>query len=236
MQLTRSISIVFACSLILAAQGQGLEGQFDGLSAKERSRIAKAEEEGAIQDSAYQALMAHAESLFREQRFPEALDSFTKARDLRPYNVYPRVKIQDLQALIAKREQEVQVEPEPALPEPQPTPERSVPQSVDPAPVQPSLVEPSTAPAPSVVKPPTVPPRVLKVEQAASRSAELPALEPDEERIYKEGRAIVVERSRTVEGRPVLFRKVMHPWGEVMYFRDGAAIPERIWVETFGVQ
>ena len=56
------------------------------------------------------------------------------------------------------------------------------------------------------------------------------------ERIYKEGRAVVVERSTSVEGKAVIFRKVLHPWGEVMYFRDGASIPERIWIETFGVQ
>jgi len=226
-------SFVFYWAAMVLAQGQGLEGDFSTLSAKERSRIAKAEEDGASKDAQYQATMARAEELFREQRFDEALEQFLAARDLRPYNVYPRVKIQDLQALIAKRDAANAAQQEvPGSPVEQPTPQQ---ESIKPG------------PAPS---PPDVAPR--KPEERPSQHGTVPAVErtkpatsvsdtpsappADGERIYKEGRAVVVERSTKVEGKVAVFRKVTHPWGEVMYFKDGAAIPERVWTEVFGTR
>lgn len=212
-------------ALVLA---QGLEGDFNSLSAKERSRIAKAEEEGASNDAKYQVVMAKAEEHFREQRFDEALEQFLAARDLRPYNVYPRVKIQDLQALIAKRDA--------ALAGQDTTP--AVPAQSAPA------MEDRTSPG-TVGTTPAATHR--KPQERAARHGNAPAVErPDPagtgadtpaaegERIYKEGRAVVVERSTTLEGRIAVFRKVTHAWGEVMYFKDGAAIPERVWNEVFG--
>lgn len=226
----------------MAVYGQGVESQFGDMSAKERSRIAKAEEEGASKDSQYQALMAHAENLFREQQFEEALERFIEARDLRPYNVYPRVKIQDLQALIARRDQEAETPVAPTLPSPEPIapPADHAPQEVQrTVPVQPEGVgKPSPkAPAPEPVQPPKAVHRPEPaVKQQAPRVQETTTPLEEGERIYKEGRAVVVERSATVEGKLVIFRKVLHPWGEVMYFRDGASIPERAWVEAFGAQ
>lgn len=226
----------------MAVYAQGGESQFGTMSAKERSRIAKAEEEGASNDSRYQALMTHAENLFREHRFEEALEGFIEARDLRPFNVYPRVKIQDLQALIARRDQEEERPevPTPVDPAPLGVPSDPINQEVEPTPaVEPKAVEPQIPKAPSPQ--PIQPPKELQrpapgIKQESPRPQETPQPLEEGERIYKEGRAVVVERSATVEGKAVIFRKVLHPWGEVMYFRDGASIPERIWVETFGVQ
>ncbi len=226
----------------MAGYAQGGEGQFGDMSAKERSRIAKAEEEGASNDSHYQALMTHAENLFREQRFEEALERFIEARDLRPFNVYPRVKIQDLQALIARRDQEEKRPEEPTPVDPAPLGVSSDPtiQEVEPPPaVEPKVEETPIpkAPSPQLVQPPKEIQRPAPaIKQETPRLQETPAPMAEGERIYKEGRAVVVERSTTVEGKAVIFRKVLHPWGEVMYFRDGASIPERIWIETFGPQ
>lgn len=242
MQFIRSFTLACTCCTAMALYGQGGKASFGEMSAKERSRIAEAEEEGASMDGKFQALMAHAEGLFREQRFEEALERFTEARDLRPYNVYPRVKIQDLQALIARREQEAEPPLAPTLsfPEPIAQPAEHAPQEVQRIVLaQPTTLEPPSprAPAPEPVQPPkavhrpepTVKKGTLRLEETATPQEE-------GERIYKEGRAVVVERSAMVEGKLVNFRKVLHPWGEVMYFRDGASIPERAWVEAFGAQ
>ncbi len=224
----------FVCWAALAlGQGKGLEKDFDSLSAKERSRIAKAEEEGAIKDAQYQAVMAKAEEHFREQRFEAALEQFMVARDLRPNNVYPRVKIQDLQALIAKREafQEIPVD-DPASPAEQPAVVREVLPS-------PGRVDTTPGPLPTRTEDHHGEQhRVAPLERTepAARAVDAPLQFAEGERIYKEGRAVVVERSISVEGRPTIFRKVTHAWGEVMYFKDGTAIPERVWIEAFGAR
>lgn len=225
-------SFLFCWAAFVLAQGQGLEGDFDSLSAKERSRIAKAEEEGASKDAQYQATMAKAEELFRQQRFDEALVEFLAARDMRPYNVYPRVKIQDLQALIAKRDAaNADAEVAPAT------------HTEQAAPLKEGVSDPGSAGTTPVIvprKPDERPdqhgtvPAVERPKPLAS-AAGTPSAPPAEgERIYKEGRAVVVERNTTVEGKVAVFRKVTHPWGEVMYFKDGASIPERVWTEVFG--
>jgi hypothetical protein len=224
---------------------QGLDGEFDHLSAKERSRIAKEEESGASKDERYQAVMAEAEALFQQQRFEEALLRFQEARDLRPYNVYPRVKIQDLQALIAKRDEAKSstapaVEPETVAAETAEPP--SPREGVQPEPGLPAETHDRTPQVDreslgndSGTRPTTT---TQRTEPTVVRTERLPekAREPLEEGelIYMEGRAVVVERRVAQEGRIAVFRKVTHPWGAVVYFKDAAAIPERMWTEVFG--
>lgn len=225
---------VFFWAALVLAQGQGLEGDFSTLSAKERSRIAKAEEDGASKDAQYQATMSKAEELFREQRFDEALEQFLAARDMRPYNVYPRVKIQDLQALIARRDaanaaqEEV---PGSAIDEPPPQKEGPPRSSTVLSPPDGAQSKPEERPEQHSALP------IVDRPKPATSVPDTPSAPPaDGERIYKEGRAVVVERNTTVEGKVAVFRKVTHPWGEVMYFKDGAAIPERVWTEVFGTR
>lgn len=228
---------------VLWAQGDGLDGEFSKLSARERSRIAKEEAREAGSDALFQAVMNEGEELFRSQRYEEALERFVQARDLRPYNVYPRVKIQDLQALIARRDAATVQEQTPASLEPQPDPTAAAlprPASPGPGPVAVSDTVPDAPPLRSPETP--EPPATRPTERPADRpvveqrvAPPTPRPVPEEgERIYKEGRAVVTERTVAMEGRPVVFRKVLHPWGETMYFRDGLAIPERVWTETFG--
>lgn len=241
-----AIPVLVGCLAPSVGMGQGLDGDFDQLSAKERSRIAKEEESGAPKDERYQAVMSEAEALFQQKRFDEALERFQMARDLRPYNVYPRVKIQDLQALIAKRDGGTGL-PEPAgttvvpdLPKP-PVPHEAVvpdpgislesPRELPPPPVDRSPQQRNdTGAKPSTAMPRTEPP-LMHTERVPEQ-----AMEPLEEGelIYKEGRAVVVERRITQEGRIVVFRKVAHPWGAVVYFKDATAVPERMWTEVFG--
>ncbi len=57
--------LVLGFAMPLAAQEEGLARDFEKLSAKERARIAKEEQEAAAADGAFQALMAQAEDLFR---------------------------------------------------------------------------------------------------------------------------------------------------------------------------
>lgn len=237
------IALLVPCLAPSVGLCQGLDGDFNQLSAKERSRIAKEEESGAPKDERYQAVMAEAESLFQQQRFDEALLRFQEARDLRPYNVYPRVKIQDLQALIAKRdransEADMGEHTEPSAPEPSISREAEHPSGIEavdttngrmPADHDPQQrSNEASGPLPGKPRTGTTAERTERVAEKSPEPLEEGQL------IYKEGRAVVVERRVAQEGRIAVFRKVTHPWGAVVYFKDAAAIPERMWTEIFG--
>ena len=183
------------------------------------------------------------------------MEKFKEARTMRPYNVYPKVKIQDLPALIAKRDAENAA----AQPAPGPTQAAEVSTSAlppilpnDPGPeantVSAPVVEsrlligsPEPKPTVPVASPgkPVVKEAPLKAPSAAASNkpvVDAPRKQPqvvpgsplqEGERVYKEGRSVVVERTVAQDGRIVVFRKVSHPWGEVNYFRDGIAVPAR---------
>lgn len=224
------------------SQPDVLTDEFAGLSAKERARIAREEQENATKDPVYQGLMSTAEALFRTQDYEGALATYQEARKLRPYNVYPKVKIQDLQALIAKRDEMAEQQTVPVVPTPVTTQEPPRVEST-PAPVlnkvsvTAPVPEPVIEPAPA--KDPPALPRPVRVERAqpplpTRSSAEPPSSEEEGERIYKEGRSIVVETRVAEEGRIILFRKVSHPWGEEHYFREGLPISERNYKASLG--
>ncbi len=242
-------SLLLLCSLLGMAQGDdSLTREFERMSPKERARIAKKEQEESAQDPRYQAVMTAAEDLFRKQQYDDALLRYQEARDLRPLNVYPKVKIQDLQALIAKREAALAAQAQPAeVPAPASPPavvvEEPVPVTMEvvaipaqPAPTPPKAdtvkAQPEPKPRPAPMRAP-----VQQKPAPAVVQSEAPA-GPDgvEERMYMEGRAVVMERKVTTKGRTELYRRVTHPWGQVNYFRDGIAISERVWQEAGGTR
>ncbi len=227
------IAICITCSA--SAQPEALAKDFEKLSAKERARIAKVEQQEALNDASYQNVMQEAEVLFQQDRYEEALAKFNEARSMRPYNVYPKVKIQDLQALIAKRDAALRNEEAPPAPVEMPNgslnEQPAVAATPSDAPVatasepQPrptaERVMPHTRPAPGGSLEPPV--RVVKDPEAMPP----PRVSEEGERVYKEGRSVVLEKSVAIEGRIVVFRKVSHPWGEVNHFQDGRAISAR---------
>lgn len=240
-------------------QDEALTRDFEKLSAKERARIAREEQEAAQRDVAYQAVMTEAESLFQQSRYEESMEKFKEARGMRPYNVYPKVKIQDLQALIARRDKE-QVGAGTAVP---PSDEQQV---------EATAVPPTTRPDTTVERPDPIPgpdpdrgSAMGTGEQRTASSAPEPVIAPvgpsaiaeepiraprekgpgasvggssmvpappqlDEgERVYKEGRSVVVEQRIKEDGRLVVYRKVSHPWGQIDHFRDGIAVTGRVY-------
>lgn len=257
-------SMMLAASLLVVAvacaqKDTSLTREFESLSAKERSRIARKEQVESTNDVEYQAVMAEADELFRQQRYNESLERFRVARTMRPYNVYPKVKIQDLTALIARRDEamatqesvttgtavitpvaspehpEVTVSsadtPKEGLSEPLPVVVEQAPREVEPV---------RKAPGPIVREPdPPVKERVVERRQPRTPPVEMSSAPPVSgldgvsERVYKEGRAVVRERTMVVEGKAVVYRQVTHPWGETVHFKDGIAVPPRTWEESY---
>ncbi len=241
-------AIVLTASLSLAAQADSsLTRDFSRLSARERARIAQEEQAAAVKDERFQSVMAEAESLFQLQRYDQALERFREARAMRPYNVHPKVKIQDLEALIAKKaleEATEQVAEEPAhaprassgpVGDSVPAPVRPdpLPDARDAQAVEPVQLESSPAPVPHVVRaPPVRSVARVKVPPVAKEPEPLHVPDGVEERTFLEGRAVVLERRVRRNGSEAVYRKVTHPWGQVVHFRDGLAISEREWTEA----
>lgn len=236
----RLLHIAFCVFVLLLAhplraqRDSSLTRAFDRMSAKERARVAQEEEVAAQQDALFQGYMRQGEEHFQAGRYDDALASYRQARSLRPLNVHPKVKIQDLEALVARKAKEADqvVAPMPAPvepPAPSPSSDPLPPAPPAPAPVAPTPMPPrgpSTAPQP-VHKPP--------VDRPAVPSATASKPDPAEGvRTFREGRAVVEERVVREGERLVVWRKVVHPWGEVVHFRDNEAVPARMWHERFG--
>lgn len=207
----RSLGVLLFLGLVLVGMAQrdgSLTPEFASLSARQRARIAAQEEVDALADTVFQRRMSEADRLFQQKRFEDALSAYREARSLRPYNVHPKVKVQDLEALIARRAQEAG-----------PSPPAS--SAADPPPRSPAPLRPL----------PSIPPVT-----GSTRTGQLHAETPEQdwsERTFKEGRAVVHERLLAEEGHVEVWRKVLHPWGEVVYFKDGKAVSGHQWVERF---
>ncbi len=231
----RLAGVVVLCGLSAAVAAQGKKGalakDFDKLPAKERTRIAAQETRESAEDTAYQAVMHRGDQAFQAGQYEAALAAFQEARKLRPYNVYPKVKIEDLQALFSKRAAE-QTAPSPPASAPEGT---GTGEAVKPAPppVQhaaspaPAL---GAAPAPNAAKPPPVAAPANHPPAARVKTTPSAALG---ERVYKEAGAVVTERTVEDDGKPVTYKKVVHPWGQTFYFKDGLSIPAGQWSARF---
>lgn len=205
------------------------------MSAKERSRIAAKEAEEAQKDANYQDVMRAAELSFQEGRYEEAISGYEQARALRPYNVYPKVKIEDLRALIARQAaekdtasivEEHPVEQETAVES------QAIGSEADPSgQIRAAETSPMSPPGPETQ------PVVEEAEEKGSSHAQPPSMAKAAEGIieqrYREGHAFVIERAVTIDGRLVKYKRVYHPHGQTFYFEDGFSVDERVWKARF---
>lgn len=219
------------CAAFAQKDRGSLTDQFPGMSAKERSRIAAKEAEEAQKDANYQDVMRAAELSFQEGRYEEAISGYEQARALRPYNVYPKVKIEDLRALIARQAAEKDttdmVEEHPVDPEPETGPQARPTEPAASEPVQPYVMPPATDPAPVVDV------AQEKISAPPPTPSFAKAAEGIIEQRYREGHAFVIERAVTIDGRLVKYKRVYHPHGQTFYFEDGFSVDERVWKARF---
>jgi hypothetical protein len=218
---------------------RSLTQDFPKLSAKERARIAAREAEESKQDQAYQELMRSGEKAFQEGHYEEAMHLFEQARTKRPYNVYPKVKIEDLKALMARQSAGPD---EPASSDAQGGPMKTAGEgstgllptrTAGLVPVEPGAQQQtvtSLAEQPAVERGGDVAHAVM---HEATPTYSLKKAEGVIERRYKDGRAFVIERVVTVDGRTVVYKRVYHPFGQVFFFEDGLSVDERVWKARF---
>ena len=228
-------ALFFATPIMAQPPAESLTADFPGLTAKERSRIAKKESEEAKADAEYQTVMSEAERFFQDQQFEQALSEFRKARTLRPYNVYPKVKIKDLEAMLGKSV----AAPAPVpLPVEQPEPSGAEANATyEPGKVISKVEEPSLAVQRVREKRSAIVEKVASAEPAVpTRQIEgsgVPVPGGVTELRYKEANAFVIERRVLEEQRPVVYKRVQNAFGQVYYFKDSTGIGARVWKERF---
>lgn len=223
--------------------------EFAELSSKERISIAKEEEREAKKDAEFQKTMQEGHELFMQKHYLKAIRKYEKAQERRPYNVYPKVIISDIELSMADTLVTLRAAEELELPQEKPEPNK-----------------PETKPVQKEVKPESDPnqridewerqererrqkERDAREREAAEREIEkanvegLETLSIDDyqrelgskfptgvtETISKEGNKTITKRIVVKDGKGNEYKKVTHNWGGVFYFKNGEAVTERVW-------
>ncbi len=175
--------------------------------------------------------MQEAEGHFQRREYDEALAVFQQARKRRPYNVHPKVKIQDLEAFIKERDRKAAAQKPPV--ERTALPSKAPPTDPAPVPIATANIDPVGEKKIEVKGSPD-PPEKAEKSSVEKPVAKVVAPPPIGERIYKEAGAVVIERVIEQDGRPVIYKKVIHRSGDMVHFRNGLVITQRAWLGTFG--
>ncbi len=254
--MSQPVYAIVILSFVLSFGSLLAQPDFAELSTKERISIAEDEELDAKRDEAFQQIMQSGHALFKEKHYLKAVHTYEKAREMRPYNVYPKVIIADIElsmkdTLATLRAAEAQ--------EQQKTKEAEE--------LKPEKPELDKNDPPKEIKE-TKEDRIEKIDdweaqERAKRERERERQKDHEEKTPKnlgstgevpilseadfqkdlaskypsgvteesftEGNKQIVKRVIVKEGVGNEYRRVTHNWGGVFYFKNGEAVPERVW-------
>jgi len=233
----------FVCGISVNAQSQD---PLAGLSGKAKAKKLKQEEREAKKDKEYLAIMYDAHELFAQNKFEEALSLYEQAHKKRPINQYPKVKIEDVKLALenyvepqepeieAKIEEQISIEEKPEEKSQEERVEEAYEKELDKAKkvVDQEVKLPKTE-TPKEVKPVNT----EKLERISiSELREELAREYEDgvyENTFMEGKKSITERIVVKDGKGDLYRKVVHPWGGVYYFKNYASASEYTWKQSF---
>lgn len=237
---------IFFCGLIACLQISA-QVALEDLSPKERFKIAEQEKIEAATDVAFQQHMSDGHNFFTKKHYLKAIRSYEKAAEKRPYNVYPKVKISDIElsmkdTLEILREAEKQEEKrrDEARPLPEPTKqEEKLPETMEETVNRLDEWEENER-------------RKREAErerqketpvETISMEGDVPQMSMDQyrqelgnsypsgitETITEEGNKKITTRIVVKDGKGDEYKKVEHNWGGIFYFKNGDAVTERVW-------
>ncbi len=229
---------------------------WENLSARDRLRIGEQEKEEAKNDAQFQQLMHEGHQLFEGRHYLKAIHKYEAAQEERPYNVYPKVIITDIELSMkdtlavlrdAERAEEADKEKE----------DQKVKRE------KPDEVKEKPEPKITETKQETIDrlsewerqerrnrerARERQEEQQAApeptlTSGEVPQMSTEDyqeelgqtypqgvtENVEKQGNKTITTRVVVKDKRGNAYRKVAHDWGGVFYFKNGEAVTERVW-------
>jgi hypothetical protein len=236
---------IFSAGFVLVfsvlSSGAFAQNEFKKLSSKERIAIAEQEEVQAATDMNFQGKMQEGHDLFKERHYLKAIHAYEEARNQRPYNVYPKVIIADIElsmkdtlAVLRAEEKkmeiqkpvEVKAEPKPEAPADDTQKRLDEWEKKEREKLQQQREnKPKTDPAPTPTSG-----DVPKMNMEDYRK-ELAQKYPNgvTETVTTEGNKVITQRVIVKDGKGDEFRKVEHSWGGVFFFKNGEAVPERVW-------
>lgn len=220
------------------------------LSAKERIRIAEQEKIQAATDAQFQQYMSEGHDFFSDKHYLKAIRSYEKAAESRPYNVYPKVKIADielsmkdtLEILRAAEKEEIKKDPpkpkepeiaevEEKLPE---TPKETVDRLDEWEEKERKKLKQQRKNEETEKEEPQPSPSLSGDVQSMTIEdyrKELAETFPSgiTETVTEEGNKVITKRIIVKDGKGDEYKKVVHNWGGIFFFKNGDAVTERVW-------
>ena len=234
--------------------GSIAQKDFSKLSGRAKAKLAKKERKEAKKDKEYQLMMEEAHDNFVGQKYHDALDLYEKARERRPLNVYPKVKIEDVLLAMQNQPQEENVETvfeDPLKIESPPEPEKIS----DPADAQErieevfeeeiqkaeDIVEKEVPPPPKEEKSEPKVDKVVIVKDEDLKPMSEAQLREDlgqryedgvHEKTFTEGNKTITERIVVKEGLGDIYRRVQYAWG-AFYFKNNKSVTKNTWDQSY---
>ncbi|MCA1762089.1 MAG: tetratricopeptide repeat protein [Cryomorphaceae bacterium] len=227
---------------------------FADLSSKERISIAEKEAKESKSDAVFQELMQEAHVFFEQKKYLKAIHKYEEAQERRPYNVYPKVIIADIELSMkdtlevlraAEKQEEAEKEQKPLKPKKE-----------EPEPPEPEEPEETREERLEKLDNWEEKERERRARERAAREkkeSEKPSVRADggdvavgsiadfqkdlaekypngiTEKTEKQGNKTVVTRIIVANNKGNEYKKVTHDWGGVFYFKNGDAVTERVW-------
>lgn len=251
-----SINWGIVLAVLWATSLHAQERDFADLSAKEKADIARQEQLEAARDGAFLDLMDEGHALFVKKKYLKAIRKYEQAEERRPLNVYPPVKIRDIElsmkdTLEILREQEKKEKPAPkeerqAKQQKLPDREKEMEEFREKEKQRQEKAEDWEASQRRQL----ARERALREERdqesrelAEQKGSDVGEISLEEfqkdlgqqysegitQRTYNEGQRKITERVVVKGDRGNEYRMVEHPWGGKFYFKNGTPISEETW-------
>ena len=248
------LNLIFIFS-VFASQSAFGQDEFSQLSTKKRISIAEKEEKEAKMDDQFQSMMLTGHEFFKGKHYLKAIHSYENAQDKRPYNVYPKVIIADIElsmkdTLATLRAAEKVEEQNKNLQKPEKIEE---PLKGDPDQNMDNEKERQKKQEDWERK------ERAKLERERDLQKEKEEAKPTEvkmagdvailstvdfqkelgeqfpngttEEMYTEGNKTIIKRIVVSNNLGNEYKKVVHNWGGVFFFKNGEAVTERVWIQ-----
>lgn len=242
----KNFHLIAALMGIVSAFPLTAQPDFSNLSSRQRIAIAEKEQVEAATDTQFQEYMDKGHDLFKDKHYLKAIRSYEKAQDQRPYNVYPKVKITDIELSMKDTLEILRAAEQKDL-------ESQERQKADPSPKTPDYNEE------------TQEERIQKIDDWERKERERRMAERERknsprdevqstggdvqqigleeyqiqlakkypsgvtEETFTEGNKTIVKRVVVRDGKGNEYKRVEHSWGGVFFFKNGDAVTDRVW-------
>ena len=247
------IILFFVIALFLVKSHLNCQPGFSSLSAKERVKIAEQEELLSETDTEYQTIMKDGHELFKQGQYLQAVHKYEIAKDKRPFNVYPKIIITDIELnmkdmlkILREQEREMQLQEklkkDPAIADRN---EKNI-KVTDAADEQKKLNDWENSERERLENERDHKSQKPTNLDTKNTGADIPKMSVEDfrqelgkrypegitEEIYTEGNKTITKRIVVTNKNGDEYKKVVsNNWGGVFYFKNSVSITERIWNE-----